>query len=108
MKVKIKEEIKSTIQEYYSIQPEVVEFMEMIKKLNDGKWVDKNIMIQTMINYVLFNESSINELGKGLLLAQVNYEAISEVQKQYKVYYENVIEAAIDTNELLTEIGVKI
>lgn len=107
MKVKIKEEIKTLIHQHYSEQPEVIEFMDMIKTLNNGKWVNKDLMLQTMINYVSFAERSINELGKGLLLAQSNYEILSNVQKQYKEYYENVIQAALDTNELMTELGIK-
>lgn len=105
--MKLQDKIKKSISSHYSNKQEVLDFQSMVKNLNDGKWVNKDVMLQTMISYMTFNEQSINELAKISLLHEVNYNSLKDQYDSLREYYKAVSKASNEVNELLTEIGVK-
>ncbi len=103
----LKTQIKNVMNENYAQQPACLEYMEMIKKLNDGKWIDKQIIVQTLMNYSALVEKVMNELSHSMLLGLANYNALSKINENYKIYYKAVKIAAKEANELMDKLGIK-
>ena len=102
-----KKEVQSLIEQNYLRTESVIEYDRMIVKLNDGKWINKDILLQTVLAYQSKNQEFINELATIVVMSQINYEDMKRKNKVYTEYFKMVNEAAEDTNELLTKAGLK-
>ena len=103
----LKTQIKNVMNENYAQQPACLEYMEMIKKLNDDRWIDRQVIVQTLMNYSALVEKVMNELSQSMLFVQANYSALTEINENYKTYYKAVKIAAEEANELMDKLGIK-
>ena len=92
-------EVKNLIDQNYNSSELIQSFDELVVKLNSGKWVNKDEMLQILLGYQTKNQSFINQLAQIVVLSQINYSVVIKQNEDYKEYYESVTTYAKDINE---------
>ena len=80
----IADQLKEFVKVNYSDKKEVVNFRSIIKTLNEGKFVNKEILLNDLIAFISFNDNFINTISQGLILAEANYQAYKFLVEQYE------------------------
>jgi len=97
----IADQLKEFVKENYSEKTEVVNFRSIIKTLNEGKFINKEILLNDLIAFISFNDNFINSLSHGLILAGASYEGYKYIVEQYEKQAPPMHELLSFTEELI-------
>ena len=104
----IQDELKEFVKENYSEKKEVIALYDIIKILNEGRFVNKENLLATLIAFISFNDNFINTISQGLILAEVNVNAHRFLNEQYEKQAPPMDELLSFTEELIDAATQKI
>lgn len=106
MKTEILKEMQSVINNVYAEKKATTDFVGIIKRLNEEKYVPKNQLLQALIDYNLMVEGLLNGMAESVLKMSINYESQKEKLKRNQEYLEAVIVASEELNKFLDDLGI--